>query len=99
LQFFSAGYQEETDEVIIKVVNADSTVYNPKFMMEGISDIEKKGKIITLSAKDGNQENSFEDPKKIYPVETEYSGFDKTFDYQFDPYSYTIMRIKANRLK
>jgi alpha-L-arabinofuranosidase len=99
LQFFASGYDENTGELIVKVVNADSTSYNTQLVLEGASKIEKTGKIISLVAQSGFDENSFEEPKKIYPVETEFIGFGKNFNYEFPPYSFTILRVKANSIK
>jgi alpha-L-arabinofuranosidase len=96
LQFFAAGYDEKNGEAIIKVVNADSTSYSTQLIFDGASEIEKTGKIISLVAQSGNDENSFEEPKKIYPVETEFTGFRKNFNYEFPPYSFTILRVKIN---
>lgn len=95
LQFFSSGYDEATGELIVKVVNAEAEAYPLKVKVEGVKEIEKTGKVISLSAISDTEENSFEEPQKIYPQTSEYNGFGKSFDYTFPPFSYTILRIKA----
>ena len=95
-QFFASGYDEQTGETILKVVNADNKEYSASFRLEGAENVDSSGKIISLTATSGEDENSFENPRRIYPVETVYNKFGKTFDYGFPPYSYTIMRIKMN---
>lgn len=96
LQFFSSGYDEATGELIVKVVNAEAVAYPLSVKLDGVSQVEKTGKVISLSAASDMDENSFEEPKKIYPQESEFKGFGKSFDYTFPPFSYTILRVKAN---
>jgi alpha-L-arabinofuranosidase len=97
LQFFASGYDEATGETILKVVNAEEVSYSAQFKLEGAQKIEKTGKVITLSSQSGEEENSFENPKTIYPTESEYKRFGKVFDYDFLPFSYTILRVKTIR--
>lgn len=96
LQFFSSGYDEATGELIVKVVNAEAEAYPLRIKLEGVSKVEKTGKVISLSAVSDMEENSFEEPMKISPQESEYNGFGESFDYSFPPFSYTILRLKAN---
>lgn len=96
LQFFSSGYDEATGELIVKVVNAEAEAYPLRVKLEGVSKVEKTGKVITLSAASDMDENSFEEPMKISPQESEYNGFGESFDYSFPPFSYTILRLKVN---
>ena len=96
LQFFSSGYDEATGELIVKVVNAEAVAYPLSVKLDGVNQVEKTGKVISLSAASDMDENSFEEPKKIYPQESEFKGFGKSFDYTFPPFSYTILRVKAN---
>lgn len=96
LQFFSSGYDEATGELIVKVVNAEAVAYPLSVKLDGVSQVEKTGKVISLFAASDMDENSFEEPKKIYPQESEFKGFGKSFDYTFPPFSYTILRVKAN---
>lgn len=95
LQFFSSGYDEATGELIVKVVNAEATPYPLKVKLEGAGQVEKTGKIISLSAASDMDENSFEEPEKISPQTSEFNGFGASFDYTFPPFSYTVMRVKA----
>ena len=95
LQFFSSGYDEATGEVIVKVVNSEAQPYPLRIKLDGVDDVEKTGKVISLSAASDMDENSFEEPMKISQKESEYKGFGKSFDYTFPPFSYTILRVKA----
>ena len=94
-QFVNTGYDESTGEVIIKVVNAASESYPVSFNINGAKQIRPEGKVISLTATYENEENNFENPRKIYPVVNLYKDFSDNFNYEFPQYSYTILRIKA----
>ena len=92
--YLSSGFDKKTGELILKIVNGENTPYKVKFNLDGMPNVEKIGKVFTLSAIDGKEENSFEEPLKISPVETEYNKFGNLFYYEFQPFSCTILRIK-----
>lgn len=98
LQFINSGYDEVAGELVVKVVNASDSLYSTSICLENAMDIVAKGKVISLTAADGKEENSFEEPKKIYPEEKSFDGFGAKFDYDFPPFSYTVLRIKAKPL-
>ena len=93
-QFVASGIDELTHELVLKVINRDNQPYIPLINIEETVNVEKTGKVISLSAKDDKEENSFEEPFKIYPQEIISNNFGKRFKYEFAPYSYTIMRVK-----
>ena len=97
LQFINAGYDDASKEVIIKVVNACGENYAALIKLDNAIDVIPTGKIITLHADNPKMENNFESPRQIYPHEVVYDDFANKFDYDFPPYSYTIMRIAAQR--
>lgn len=94
--FCQTGYDEKTGELIIKVVNGTDKTYSRSFEITGVKNVMPMGKVITLA---GNalEENSFTEPTKISPNTTMYGRFDKQFNYEFAPMSFTIMRIKVNQ--
>ena len=96
-QFVVSGYDETTQEVIVKVVNADDTSWKPSIDLLNGSEINATGKAIVLSANSPEEENSFEEPFKIVPKEVTYSGYASNFSYNFPPYSYTVLRIKVEK--
>lgn len=95
LQFIHSGYDEDNGELIVKVVNAADSVYSTTIRVDGAEEIAKSGKIISLTASSAKDENSYEEPRKIYPHESDYGGFGKKFDFDFPPFSYTVLKIKA----
>jgi alpha-L-arabinofuranosidase len=97
LQFITSGYDETKKELVLKVVNAANTEYLTNVELTGSKRINKIGKVISMKAASGNEENSFENPELITPVESAFKGFSKIFNYTFPPFSYTILRIKIEK--
>lgn len=93
-QFVLSGYDEKTKEIILKVVNAGKEPYSAKINLNNVK-VEPKGSVITLSAKSELEENSMQEPTKIAPVESTYSKFSSVFNYNFAPWSFTVLRIKT----
>ena len=95
LQFFAAGRDEQTGEVIIKVVNADTKPYRTKIQLSGAQTVNPLGKVITLRSQAAEDENTLDEPRRICPQASVYRKFSKQFNYKFEPLSLTILRIKA----
>lgn len=91
-----AGYDEKSGETIIKVINANEEPFTTKMVLN-CAQVSDTGKVVTLAAQSLTDENSFEEPKKITPIETIFDGFDKEFTYTFAPYSFTVMRVKTSQ--
>ena len=94
LQAFG-GYDEAAGEIVVKVVNARGTEMTSAVTVNG-RNIQSGGRVITLSAESLTDENTLDNPKKIYPEESTFDGFAGTFSYTFKPNSLTIFRIKAD---
>jgi alpha-L-arabinofuranosidase len=92
--FCQAGYDDQKGEIVIKVVNGTEQNYKRSFSLSGAKEIQSQATAITLSGK-AEEENSFDDPKRIAPVESYFTVSDSLFSYDFAPMSYTILRIKA----
>lgn len=90
-----AGYDEQTGETIIKVINATDQPFTTHITLN-CDMVAKEGKVITLASDNITDENSFEQPTQIVPVETTANMFDKDFNYTFVPRSFTILRIKTS---
>lgn len=92
-KFYLAGYDEYSGEVIVKVVNASDNPCLTQINLNG-GEVEKVGRVITLSAGSKLEENSFEEPFKIVPKEIAYNSFSSSFKYEFKPNSVTVLRMK-----
>lgn len=93
-QFCQTGYDEQTGELIIKVVNGTDKPYTREFNIAGANRIEPRGRIITLAG-NAEDENTFDEPTKLAPKTTMYGEFSNNFKYEFAPMSFTIMRIRV----
>ena len=61
-----------------------------------LSGVDKAPAAVTslvLAGANPNDENSFENPRKIAPVETKLPPSRTTFGHAFPPYSTTVLRI------
>jgi len=96
-QFSIAGYDRTNNEVIIKVVNGEDFPFKTSIELANAVEINPVGQIIELSSTSNLDENDFSTPKKISPVTSEYTKFSRSFDMEFKPYSFTILRIKAKK--
>ncbi len=94
-QYAVAGYDKTTNEVIVKVVNGESTPFRTTINLENVKAVEPIGTVVTLNSAKSNDENSFEEPMKVAPKTTTFNGFKPNFDMTFKPFSFTILRIKA----
>lgn len=95
-QFFAAGVDQKANEIVIKTVNASDKTFVRDFAISG-ANVAPSGDVITLSADSSADENTFENPQKIYPQKEKFGGFGKSFRYEFKPFSYTILRIKIRK--
>ena len=91
-----AGYDEATGETVIKVVNGKNAPFTAQFKLN-CKDAASKGQVITLSSASLADENSFDEPTKISPVNSDYDKFGKEFKYTFQPNSFTILRIPTSQ--
>ena len=94
--FCQTGFDENTSELVIKVVNGTDKPYRRTFSVIGARTVMPTGKVITLSG-DATDENSFEQPTKLSPRIALFGKFGKQFDYEFAPMSFTIMRVKVEK--
>ena len=94
-RYVVSGYDESTGELIVKFVNATEEPFTTSINLQNVTSVERKGKVVTLTSNDPKDENTLDDPKKVFPRESTYNGFSERFDYTFEPWSLTVLRIKA----
>jgi alpha-L-arabinofuranosidase len=94
--FFVSAVRDDTDgETIIKAVNASQDRAEAAVDLEGVTTISPTAQTIVLaSAKLGDQ-NTFEDPLKVSPKTSPLENVSAQFNYSFEPYSLTVLRIHA----
>ena len=78
----------------MKVVNGENEPLSTEIDLSNAVKVEPVGQVITLTSASGKDDNSFAEPKKVFPVTNEFDGFGNSFKMEFKPNSFTILRIK-----
>jgi alpha-N-arabinofuranosidase len=89
----SSTLDKKAGEVIIKAVNVTDKELAANIELQGADKAGPQAKAIVLAGKNPDDENSLQEPKKIYPAEKTVSVKSPNFSYEFPPYSLTILRI------
>lgn len=88
--YLTSSIDEDTDEIILKAVNAQDKPTSAIINIDGFDNV--RGTIFELSGHALDAENSFENPKNVYPSEREFNS-EANFEYTFKPYSVTVFRL------
>jgi alpha-N-arabinofuranosidase len=91
--YSSASLDENTGEVILKVVNTGSAAKDVRVGLAGTKTSGKTGTAFVLQSEDLKAENSLDHPTKVAPVERQLSVLGGEFSYTFLPHSFTVLRI------
>ena len=83
---------EQTGEVILKIANTSTEHTTAKINLQG-KEI-KDGKLIRLSAKNGLEENTIDNPTNIYPVENYVTTEKNGATVEIPASSLNIIRLK-----
>lgn len=94
-RYVVSGYDENTGELIVKFVNTTKEPFSTSVNLQNVTSVKRKGKVVTLTSADPKDENTLDDPKRVFPRESTFNKFSGQFDYTFEPWSFTVLRIKA----
>lgn len=61
-----SGYDKQTNEVVIKLVNGENTPWNTSINLSNMKSVQSEGTQITLGGMDPDDENSFANPEKSF---------------------------------
>jgi alpha-L-arabinofuranosidase len=89
------GREEKTGDIIVKVANFSDRATETTLNLNGISRISPTATAITLTSGSPTDENTLEQPEKIFPVTKKVEGLGPTFRYTFPAYSVTVLRLKT----
>ena len=90
-----ASKDNQTGDVIMKVVNASEAPLATKLDLASAKNLTGQGTAVVLTSKNGKDENSLEEPTKVSP-KTEQVSFDGTsFTRSFPGNSFTVLRLKT----
>jgi alpha-N-arabinofuranosidase len=91
--FASAVKDVNSKEVIVKIVNTSATAQEVNVDLKGTK-LQTKGTIITLTSPNLQDENSFANPKKISPIESEFKMKGNKAETTLPAYSVTVLKLK-----
>jgi alpha-L-arabinofuranosidase len=92
--YASAAYDQNSNEIILKLVNSGDKAQTTNVVLEGVKKLVSKGKITVLKSDDLKKANSLDQPTLVIPVEQELIVKGKTVNQELAPYSFTVIRIK-----
>jgi alpha-N-arabinofuranosidase len=91
--YASAVKDINAKEVIVKLVNTSSTQHEVTIDLKG-SKLASQGTVITLTSPNLQDENTFTEPKKISPKESEFKLKGVEAKMNLPAYSVTVLRLK-----
>ena len=85
---------EKNGDIILKLVNAGDKAVKTGIGLAGINTLLSRGLLTSLSADTLSVENSFDDPKKYIPQQSEENINGSNFEMEWKPYSINILLNK-----
>ncbi|MFO1389466.1 alpha-L-arabinofuranosidase C-terminal domain-containing protein [Cellvibrio sp.] len=92
--FATATKDENTQEVIIKLVNTDSKPQTLSINIKG-AQLKGSGTLTKLTSANLDDLNSFEKPKNIYPVDTKFNAKGDKLSVEAGAYSVNVLKLKV----
>jgi alpha-N-arabinofuranosidase len=92
--FASATRDNASGELILKVVNGGSSPADVKLDLVGAKPVASEVAVFTLTSGNVQDENSFTEPKKVFPKESKLNISAPQFNYTFPANSLTVLRLK-----
>jgi len=93
--YASAARDNKTGEVILKVINPLKDPVETHINLSG-TQVISPAKAVVLTSQKLTDENSFEVPKNVFPVEQAVQNVSASFNYSFRPYSLTVLRLSTD---
>mgnify|MGYP003510344050 FL=1 len=88
----TASLDKETGEVIVKLANTSMLKTTARVHVNGLT--PTTARVIRLTSASGNDENSLEEPTKVYPTEQQLSPEDGVVEVTLPASSLNIIRMK-----
>lgn len=94
--FASAVWDEELNEVIVKIVNTSDKSQPVRFNFEGLKEREplSDGRVIALKSDEPDAENTIANPTLIVLVESEITIIGQTLESEMDAHTFHIYRLR-----
>lgn len=94
--YVTSSIDEKTNDIIIKAVNVQPQPVSAQLSIEHAT-LPLRGTILELSGYGLEEENSFEEPHRIQPVQKAFEAASSCFEYQFPKQSVTVLRFQQKR--
>ena len=93
--FAVAGLKQDAGELILKVVNGSGAPLETGIDLQGVKAIAATGRAIVLTSASPDDENSFDEPRKVAPKEDILQNIGPSFRHTFPAHSATVLRVRA----
>jgi alpha-L-arabinofuranosidase len=93
--FYSVTRKSDTGEIFLKLVNANSNAKPVSIVLDGVPEVKKIAKVVTLRASTTAATNSIREPEKIVPIESRFERVSSQFTYELPPYSIQVIRLET----
>jgi alpha-N-arabinofuranosidase len=93
--YASAVKDVNSKEIIVKLVNTAASAQDVSLDLKGAK-LGSKGTIIRLESPNTQDENTFADPKKIIPKQSDYKITKVNQQLNLPAYSVTVLKLKMN---
>jgi alpha-N-arabinofuranosidase len=91
--YSSAVIDQNTNEVIVKIVNSSTIAKETAITLEGVKKLAAQGSITVLTADSPEQVNSLDSPFTVQPVSQPLTVKGKTITVSLQPNSFTVVRV------
>ena len=93
----SAVMDEKTSDIILKIVNTAATAVETEINLTGAENILGSGTLTVLTSVSALDENSLEEPTKVYPKKEEITFSGNKIMRSFPGNSLTVLRLKTKK--
>lgn len=93
--YATASLNENSKELIVKIVNASGKEQNNSLSLEGAKKLAAQGLLTVMQSNDLYSVNSFDQPQNIAPKESTVAIKGKKINLVTAPYSFSVLRVKV----
>ncbi|HEY9508413.1 MAG TPA: alpha-L-arabinofuranosidase C-terminal domain-containing protein [Verrucomicrobiae bacterium] len=94
--FASAGTQDSTGDLILKVINTASESCRAKLNIAASNHFRSAAKISVLTSNERSDNNSLEHPTAVVPQTSDITLSGSSIDHEFPAHSLTVLRLKPD---
>ena len=94
--YASATIDKNTNELIVKLVNASGHAQTREIQVSGIKKLNENASLTVLKGEELSDMNSIAEPTNVQPVEQKLKLKGKNMALPLAPYSFTVVRVKMS---